>query len=163
MISVLTKYKCKSTGSLAIDVSSTIVECFKALLLRNDLQKNFSEDISDYHETRKAINPTSNITEEYCQLKFSDQIEGLIVDKIIASAQPSSTEMREVVQTMVIFILTTWSFPVKVATAYATSAFTKRYEDGILKGISLTGWVIITCLKPLIIFRERKCSHYGIK
>jgi hypothetical protein len=34
-----------------------------------------------------------------------------------------------------------WGFPLKLATSYALAAFTKRYEDGILKGISLTGWV----------------------
>ena len=104
---VLTKYKCKSSGSLAIDVSSTIVECFKTLLQRTDLQSHFAEDIRDFADTRKAIEPNANILDEYCELKFAEQTEDLIIDKIITSGEPTSMEMREVVQQMVIFILTT--------------------------------------------------------
>jgi hypothetical protein len=75
-------------------------------LQRTDLQNHFAEDIKDFADTRKSISPDANILDEYCELKFSDQTEGLIVDKIIASGEPSSMEMREVVQQMVVFILT---------------------------------------------------------
>ena len=140
MIEVLSKYKCKSTGNLGLDVSTTIVECFKALLQINTLQNDFAKEMKSYMDSHEDWTK-DQIIQSFLATKFSPSMEAQAISKIIESAAPNSMEMKEVVQEMVVDILGRWGFSIKASRDYAKQAFTKRYEEGVLKGISLTGWV----------------------
>lgn len=106
----------------------------------NTLQETLVIEMEEFVHNHQDMHP-EEIFDEFYSMKFSKEKESAIVEKILEHSEPGKMEMREVVQDLVVTTLKHWGFEHSSARDYAAAAFTKRYEDGILKGIGLTGWV----------------------
>ena len=116
---MLSKYKVKSEGFLAQDVSATIIDCFKGLLQQHALQDQLQKDIDAFVEKYKGWmgnkkypnrNVDSAVTKSdlctmFKQQKFTPVLDDKICQKIIQDSVPGSVEMREVAQDLLVFIL----------------------------------------------------------
>ncbi|PRP73158.1 outer membrane autotransporter barrel domain-containing protein [Planoprotostelium fungivorum] len=145
MLTILEKYKIKSEGFLPEDTSKTCVACFKALLRATKLHQDIESCMEKWIATEGRFNgdPTESEMKEcgerYKRSLMNDAHEKVVIDEIMIASGRSGIEMREVCQDLMVTILSGWGLNKVVVMEYSREAYTKRYEDGFVQNLGLTG------------------------
>ncbi|PRP85778.1 hypothetical protein PROFUN_05970 [Planoprotostelium fungivorum] len=145
---LMSKYECKSGGVLPGELSPILKVCLTTLLqgksgtiFMEAIRKHMIEFITkELREAKDACEIVPNqLKSKYMTSLFGPNKTDLVVAEIIDIAQPTSIEMRENLQALMVFIFTENDFDEKIVSEFARSAIRKRIEGGFVEGLGLTG------------------------